>query len=105
MGPFHVPLMPRLRGRVVPELVVRVLQAVRRGEPLEPDRRSEDPPMESLHDGLSLIEGGVARGRKPEGLPDELWPPEEVRERVHLSDRAGRLASRRLLLEWLQGRD
>ncbi len=59
--------------------------------------------VELLHDGLGLIEGGIARDRRPRGLPEELWPPPEVRSRVRLADRASRGESRRLLLEWLAG--
>ena len=55
--------------------------------------------------GLRLLLGRVLRDERPEGLPEELWPPPTVREEVRSArGRAADARRRRALRAWIESR-
>ena len=95
---FHALLLLR-RGLSPAEIAVRLPNLSGRGGGVSP--KSVEMILRS---GARSLLSAVLLDRKPERLPDELWPPREVREAV-VAARSGRTwrSQLRVLRAWLEG--
>ncbi|HWG84347.1 MAG TPA: hypothetical protein VNT60_02600 [Deinococcales bacterium] len=54
-----------------------------------------------LRSGQRVLLSGILRDRKPDGLPDEAWPPPEVREAIRESCGSSWRGGLKALRAWL----